>query len=115
MKRLVSVIAALGSLLLAQAFAASATFTVPSDATTSAGIYDSSGVLVRNLWSNVRYNSGTYTASWNGLDDNGILRPNGQYELRVLSNNVQYTWEGVIGNTSDSFTGSTRLKKKSSR
>src|SRR5687767_14475836 len=102
-KFFLSVVAAFGALLATQAFAVSAAFTLPSPATTSAGVYDSDGVLVRSLWSNVHYNSGTYTASWNGLDDSGILRPNGQYELRVLSNNVQYTWEGVIGNTSDSF------------
>ncbi len=105
MKRLLPLLAALALLLSPQAFAASATFTLSSAATTSGGIYDSNGVMVRSLWSNVHYNSGTYTANWNGLDDDGVLRSNGTYELRVLSNNVQYTWEGVIGNTSDSFTG----------
>ena len=110
MKCIVSVVATAALLLLAPApktFALSASFTLSSDATTSAGIYDLDGVLVRTLWSNVRYAGGTHTATWNGVDDGGVLRPNGQYELRVLSNNVQYTWEGVLANTSDSFTGPT--------
>lgn len=101
------IFALFGAFIATQAFAVSASFTLPSAATTSGGVYDSSGVLVRTLWSNVHYNSGTYTAIWNGIDDDGVLRPNGTYELRVLSSNVQYTWEGVIGNTSDSFTGPT--------
>ena len=68
---------------------------------TSAGVYTSAGVLVRTLWSNVAYpNAGTYTACWDGADDNGIIQPNGTYQVRVLSNNVNYVWEGVVGNTS---------------
>lgn len=107
MKHLASVLATLCLLVAAQAFAVTASFTLPSAATTSAGVYDSNGVLVRTLWSNVSYNAGTYTANWNGIDDMGVLRPNGSYELRVLSNNVQYTWEGVVGNTSDNSSGLT--------
>jgi len=106
-KRIFAVLAALCLLVATQSFAATANFTLPTAATTSAGIYDSNGVLIRSLWSNVHYNAGTYTANWNGLDDSGVLRPNGSYTLRVLSNNVQYTWEGVIGNTSDNSTGDT--------
>src|SRR5689334_22916428 len=107
MKYLASALAALCLLVATQVLAVTATFTLPSAATTSAGIYDSNGVLIRSLWSNVHYDAGSYTASWNGIDDSGALRPNGSYELRVLSNNVQYTWEGVVGNTSDSFEGDT--------
>ena len=107
MKHLASILAALCLLVAARAFAVTVSFTLPSAATTSAGIYDANGVLVRTLWSSVHYNAGTYSAQWNGLDDMGVLRPNGSYQLRVLRSNVQYTWEGVVGNTSDNFTGPT--------
>jgi len=69
-----------------------------SAAVTSAGIFDSNGALIRTL------DPGTV---WNGIDDEGVLRPDGEYELRTLSSNVQYTWEGVLGNNSDSFTSGT--------
>src|SRR4051794_11985674 len=105
MKPLALLLATLCLLVAVPAFAVTASYTLPSAATTSAGVYDSNGTLVRTLWSNVHYDAGTYSTDWNGLDDLGLLRPNGAYELRVLSNNVQYTWEGVLGNTSDSFTG----------
>jgi hypothetical protein len=75
-----------------------------SAAVTSAGVYDSNGVLVRTLWSN---SPDDPVAEWNGIDDEGVLRPDGQYELRVLTSNVQYTWDGVLGNNSESFTSTT--------
>src|SRR5437763_7390062 len=81
-------------------------FTLNQDATTSAGVYSSEGTLIRTLWSAIRYTAGTHTSSWDGTDDEGRLAPDGNYTVRVLSNNVRYTWEGVIGNTSDSLTGS---------
>ena len=82
-------------------------FNIPSDARASAGVFKKDGTLVKTLWSNVKYAAGTYTKTWDGTDDDGRLLTNGNYDIRVLTNNVQYTWEGVIGNTSDQFTGST--------
>ncbi len=46
------------------------------------------------------YTAGNYTRNWDGMDDQGLLVSDGTYDIKVLSNNVTYTWEGVIGNTS---------------
>jgi hypothetical protein len=92
--------------------ATSYSFTLPSGATTSAGVYKPDGTLVRTLWSKVYYSSGTHASSagtaplhWDDKDDNGNTMPAGTYQIRVLFHNVTYTWEGVIGNTSSSFNG----------
>lgn len=68
---------------------------------TSAGVYGTDGTLVCTLWSNVRYYAaGTYTATWNGTDDSGNNVSAGTYIVKVLQNNLNYIWEGAIGNTS---------------
>jgi hypothetical protein len=79
-------------------------FTLTTSANTSAGVYNASGNLIRTLWSGVRYDAGNYKAVWSGIMDDGTLAPPGIYQVKVLTNNVQYTWEGVIGNTSSSLT-----------
>ncbi|HEX8020250.1 FlgD immunoglobulin-like domain containing protein [Mucilaginibacter sp.] len=81
------------------------TFKLDGNAKTSAGIYSKEGTLVRTLWSGVTYNAGTHQFTWDGIDDDGRLAANGSYEVKILSNNVKYKWEGVIGNTSDSLSG----------
>ena len=72
---------------------------------TSAGVYKPDGTLVRTLWSNIPYYSaGTYTATWNGKDDSGNSASAGMYVVKVLQNNLNYVWDGAIGNTSiDSY------------
>lgn len=82
-------------------------FTLNTTATTSAGVFTSDGTLVRTLWSNVQYQAGAHAASWDGLDDEGNLAADGSYSVKLVSNNVQYEWQGVIGNTSLAKTGST--------
>jgi len=81
-------------------------FQLAVDATTSAGVY-SQDTLIRTLWSNVRYPAGSHEAIWNGATDDGKVAARGDYTIRVLSSQTKYTWEGVIGNTSDAFTGPT--------
>lgn len=81
------------------------TFTLAAAARTSAGVFASDSTLVKTLWSGVKYAAGTYTAVWDGTNDEGQLAANGTYQVRVLSNNVTYTWEGVIGNTSTQNSG----------
>lgn len=76
-------------------------FRLDNDYSTSAGVFDTGGTLVRTLWGNRRYTAGLHDAAWDGRDDDG--RPvsgAAQYEIRVLTHNVVYTWDGVIGNTS---------------
>jgi hypothetical protein len=75
--------------------------------TTSAAVYDSNGVLQRTLWSGVATTAGTHTGYWAGDNDFGAPATGAPFfHARVLSHNVTYTWEGVIGNLSNSFTGS---------
>ena len=87
-------------------------FTIPAPATTSAGVFKDDSILIKTLWNNEKYASGTYTKYWNGTDDNGnkITSPAAAYKIKVMSNNVQYTWQGTIGNTSDNMTGESKYK-----
>lgn len=82
------------------------TFQLAADATTSAGVY-AHDTLIKTLWSNTRYQAGSHTAAWNGTTDEGGVAPRGDYTVRILSSQAKYTWEGVIGNTSQAFTGPT--------
>lgn len=88
-------------------------YTLPADAVTSAGVYEkSSGALVRTLWNAVSKTAGNNTLTWDGKDDSGtaVSGTASDYEVRILYHNVSYTWDGVIGNTSDALTGSTVLR-----
>ncbi len=76
-------------------------FELKSSLNTSAGVYNSSGVLIRTLWSGARYDVGCYSAAWDGyLDDGVTVAPVGNYTIKLLTNNVQYAWEGGIGDSS---------------
>lgn len=85
-------------------------FTLAAPAHTSAGVFKNDSILVRTLWSDSVISAGTKTAKWDGTDDygNAIASPAATYKIKVLSNNVQYTWQGTVGNSSDSMTGSTK-------
>ena len=76
------------------------TFTLPSARTTSAGVYAADGSLVRTLWRGQRYAAGTHSAAWDQRDDGGALLAAGTYTVKVAHHDVQYVWEGAIGNTS---------------
>jgi hypothetical protein len=81
-------------------------FPITSTVRTSGGVFSEDGVLLRTLWNNRTYTAGTHTEYYDGLDDNGVL-VTVPYTIKVLTNDVTYTWQGVIGNTSSSFTGNT--------
>jgi len=81
------------------------TFTLPAAYATSAAAYNSSGTLVRTLWRGAPYLQGSYSANWDGMDDTGASVPAGSYTIKLLYHNIHYAWDGVIGNTSPSFTG----------
>ncbi|WP_263353384.1 chitobiase/beta-hexosaminidase C-terminal domain-containing protein [Acidicapsa acidisoli] len=71
---------------------------------TSAGVYNSSGVLVKTLWANTVFAPGTYTGGWDGTTDLGAPVPiNGSYTVKLLTNNVNYNWDGMIGSTSENW------------
>lgn len=94
---------ALASLFLAApAFAGTAKVVLPEPATTSAGIFDSDGRLVRTLWSGRRHEAGAQPIEWDGRTDDGEpADPTARYVVRAIAHNVRYIWEGVIGNTSE--------------
>ena len=92
---------------IAQSSSVSFSFSLQSAARTSAGVFMKDSTLVKTLWSNVNYSAGAHTAVWDGTDDQGNIVAANSYNIRVLSNNVTYTWEGVVGNTSASQSGST--------
>jgi hypothetical protein len=71
---------------------------------TSAGVFDARGVLIRTLWSNKTQLRGRYSETWDGKDDNGRDASGQAYQIRVLEDNVVYSWEGPIGNTEKSWT-----------
>jgi hypothetical protein len=110
--KLLSILLALFSLFFVETgFSQTATpglsfiFKLDSTSRTSAGVYESDGTLVRTLWTGIDYAAGTHKAFWDGKDDLGKSVPEATYSAKVLSNNVKYEWQGVIGNTSDSLTG----------
>ncbi|MDQ6763759.1 MAG: hypothetical protein M3015_14180 [Bacteroidota bacterium] len=82
-------------------------FTLKSNARTSAGVYKTDSTLVRTLWANKTYAAGQYVEYWDGKDDYGniISSPDATYDIKVLSSNVNYSWDGIIGNTSKFDTG----------
>jgi hypothetical protein len=75
-------------------------FTLPSAQTTSAGVYAGDGTLVRTLWRGQAMAAGLASASWDQRDDSGALVAPGAYQIKVAHHQMQYVWEGVIGNTS---------------
>jgi hypothetical protein len=77
-------------------------FTLPQDSDTSAGVYDATtGKLLRTIWNNVRYQAGTNYGVWDGKNDAGTALPTGtNYKIKLIYHNVQYIFQGMIGNTS---------------
>lgn len=90
----------------AQVLCATAVVHLPEASTTSAGIFDSKGALVRTLWSGRRHEAGELSIEWDGRRDDGAASsPSERYVARVMAHNVRYVWEGVIGNTSSARSG----------
>jgi Bacterial Ig domain len=82
-------------------------FNLPTAAITSAGVYNpSTGVLIRTLWNNVQYQAGMNYGAWDGNDDSGAAVASGSsYQIKLIYHNVQYIWDGTVGNTSTVQTG----------
>jgi hypothetical protein len=85
-------------------------FSLKNNAQTSAGVYQGNGTLIKTLWSNKYYKAGRHTATWDRTDDEGNLLTDTGYYIKVLSSNASYIWEGVVGNNSDSITGSSKIR-----
>lgn len=80
-------------------------FSLPRPATTSAGVYNLQGQLVRTLWRAEVLPAGEQYASWDERDDLGQLVAEGDYEIKLVHHHLNHVWEGVIGNSSGSFGG----------
>ncbi|KJD34905.1 hypothetical protein PW52_12405 [Tamlana sedimentorum] len=84
----------------------SKTYSLTANSKVSIGVYDENDVLLRTLTQYEDKAAGTYNLpSWDGLDNDGNNVSSQGDHYKVVSNNLQAEWEGVIGNTSDSFTG----------
>ncbi len=86
-------------------------FSLTQTSKTSAGVYKrSTNTLIKTLWSNVSYPAGTHTAYWDRTNDEGLFLSDTGYYVKVISNNVNYSWEGVVGNNSDSISGTSKVR-----
>lgn len=95
-----------GAALASTAMAGDATVDLPDAATTSAGVFDEQGRLVRTLWSGQRSPAGPLRVDWDGRDDDGrSVAATQRFRVRVLAQHIRYLWEGVIGNTSKDVIG----------
>ncbi len=105
MKKILTILALLP--VFAKSQTGSFSFTLANYSRTSAGVYKKDSTLVRTLWADRTYAAGSYIEYWDGKDDYGnkIASPDAAYDIKVLSNNVNYNWDGIIGNTSSSNTG----------
>lgn len=72
------------------------TFTLPESLMTSAGVYDSAGHKVRDLWGGERLPAGTYTRVWDGLDDEGVPMPAGAYTIKLLHHNLRFEYSNLF-------------------
>jgi hypothetical protein len=78
----------------------------PALGVSSAGVFDSTNTLVRTIWS-AQTNDPRVTnpaAAWDGMLDQGTVAPTGTYTVKLLQNNVQYNWDGVVGNSKQDHT-----------
>jgi FlgD Ig-like domain len=64
---------------------------------TSAVVYNSSGVMIRTLWTTRGYPAGSFGDIWDGLDDYGVQAPAGTYTIHLTANNIKYANYGVVG------------------
>ncbi len=60
-------------------------FTLMRAATTTLGIYDASGKLVRTVWTKRSQAAGRHTWTWDGRLANGTWAPQGSYSARLIT------------------------------
>ncbi len=84
-------------------------FTLDTVSHVSIAVFRQDSVLVKTIVSDTIMQAGTFTKYWHPTDDlgNAIPFPDSSYTIKIKSNNLKFNWDGVIGNTSDSMTGST--------
>lgn len=79
----------------------------PGGPVSSAGVFDSNGVLVRTIWSAETNNPNVSNpaAAWDGALDDGTVAPTGSYTLKVVSHGITYNWDIANGSIGNSSTG----------
>ena len=87
----------------------SASFALANPVTTAGAVYDAHGKLVRTLWQAEPLPAGTFTASWDGLDQfgnalNATTNP-GPYSFSIVENTETYTRQVVANNTNNPADG----------
>ncbi|MES2099783.1 MAG: FlgD immunoglobulin-like domain containing protein [Pseudomonadota bacterium] len=80
-------------------------FLLPRPATTSAGVYNDQGQLIRTLWRSEALARGEHEKTWDERDDSGSLVAEGHYQIKLVHHQLSHVWEGVIGNSSLDFGG----------
>ncbi|MBX9793585.1 MAG: hypothetical protein K2Y02_04725, partial [Burkholderiaceae bacterium] len=75
-------------------------FTLPRDATTSGGVYDGQGHLIRTLWRAEKLPAGVHLNDWDGKDDAGRTYAGREVVFKVIHHRISAVWEGVVGNSS---------------
>ena len=84
-------------------------FTLDDSYTTSAGVFKADGTLIRTLWSKIAYAPGAHSYTWDDKNDAGETVPSADTcTFKIIYHNIDYTWQGVIGNTSTTFNGNIR-------
>jgi len=76
-------------------------FTLPAPSTTSAGLFDGQGRLLRALWSGDRLSAGLN----NRVVDLPASSREGTAQIVLIHHSISALWEGVIGNSSSAFVG----------
>lgn len=77
-------------------------FTLDTNSVTSAGVYDkTTHRMVHTLWSGVKQSAGiNHFLLENNTMTEKLLKNPEAYDIKVVgSGGIQYTWEGVLGNT----------------
>jgi len=91
---------------------ASLTYTLTESKDVSVGVYDVNDNLLQELEANVAKTAGTYAVPyWDGIDLYGNLNKAAGDHYKIVANAITDEWEGVIGNTSTSFSGPTVHKE----
>ena len=86
------------------------TYTIAEQKTVSIGVEDINNNLLKTLTMLDVQPAGTYTPPiWNGLNEEGEDVSAQGHHYRVVANDIQYNWEGSIGNSSKNETGATKI------
>lgn len=85
------------------------TYTLPSPANTAAGIYNASGILIRQLWSMKSESAGAKSQWWDGLDQFGNIATGGPFSSQLEYYNISANVDGILGNSATTQSGTNSL------